>query len=214
MSEQLPRRHVSRRYRLSSRKLVQSAGLAAALASLCLLALPVQAAAQDRFAEVPDLVERGRMDDWRLGKLDSDDVWLGQACVLFKQLNSGAHPINVTYRFEPDELTTITFEVPQPESVPDPNAVDWGYLEPTEFIYAVSDTEAYAISGYTGWEYIDPNTVYVALSFELDAAEVDRVAASDWVGVAIRGSEDGMRFDTGRAAPAVAWARQCLAEFD
>ncbi len=199
---------------MSEQWCMPGAGLVGALAGFCLLTLPIQAAAQDRFAEVPDLVERGRMDDWRLGKLDSDDVWLGQACVLFKQLNSGTHPINITYRFEPDELTTITFEVPQPESVPDPNEVDWGYLEPTEFIYAVSETEAYAISGYTGWEYIDPNTVYVALSFELDAAEVDRVAASDWIGVAIKGSENGMRFDTGRAAPAVAWARQCLAEFE
>lgn len=191
------------------------AGLAGALAGLALLMAPSVAAAQDRFDAVPDLTDRGRMDGWRLGKLDSDDVWLGKACVLYKALDAGPNPMSVTYRFEPgDKQTTISFEIPQAEPVPDPDEVDWGYLEPTDFIYAVSETEAYNAEGYIGWEYIDPQTIYVALSFDLTAAEVDRIAASDWVGVAIKGSENGMRFDTGRSVPAVAWARQCLAEFD
>lgn len=193
---------------------MQGAGLAGALAGLTLLAFPAQAVAEDRFDQIPDLVDRGRVDGWRVGKLDSDDVWLGEACVLFKSLNSERHPINVTYRFEPGGgPATITFEVPQPEHTPDPDQVDWGYLERTDFIYVVNETEMHEIPGYIGWEYIDPNTIYVGLSFDLDAAGVDRVASSGWIGLAIKGEDNGMRFDTGNTTRAVAWARQCLAEF-
>lgn len=196
----------------AGRRLLRRAGLAPVLALLAALA---PAAAQDRFDEVPDLVDRGQVDGWRLGKLDSSNVWLGRACVLYKPLEAGPNPISVTYRFEPGENeATVSFDVPTAEPVADPDEVDWGYLEPADFIYAVSETQAYEADGYIGWEYIDPQTVYVSLSFDLDAAEVDRIAASDWVGVAVMGSESGMRFDTGRAAPAVAWARQCLAEFE
>lgn len=215
MNEPPPSQGLPILHLFSMRRHTQCAGWAAALAALSFLILPAQATAQDRFDQVPDLVDHGRVDDWRVGKLDSDDIWLGRACVLFKTLSEGPNPISVSYRFEPgDEQATITFEVPQAESISDPDAVDWGYLERTDIIYALNGTDAYEIQGHIGWEYIDPRTVYMGLSFELDAAGVDRLAASDWVGVAIKGGGDGVRFDTGRTTRAVAWARQCLAGFD
>ena len=66
------------------------------LAVLAGLALHSPAAAQDPFEVVPDLIDYGRVEGWRVGKLDSDDIWLGQACILFKQLGDGVNPRQVS----------------------------------------------------------------------------------------------------------------------
>lgn len=189
--------------------------IGALLAGVMLMTCPAIATAEDMFDQVPDLVDHGRVDGWRVGKIDSDDIWLGQACVLYRNLDNTANPVNVSYRFEPesDEIM-IAFSVPQAEAVPDPDDVDWGYLEPTDFIYALNGAETYEISGHVGWEYVDPNTVYVSLSIDADAALVDKIAAADWVGVAVKGANEGMRFDTGKTTRAVAWARQCVSGFN
>ena len=184
------------------------------LAVLAGLALHSPAAAQDPFEVVPDLIDYGRVEGWRVGKLDSDDIWLGQACILFKELNDAANPVQVVYRFEQGEDTSIAFRRPRTESVPDPDAVDWGHLEPTNFIYGPDGAGAFEASGDIGFEYIDANTVYVALELDADAAAVDRIAAAEWMALAVDGAEAALRFDTGRATGAVARARRCLAEFD
>lgn len=189
--------------------------IGAALAGLLLLICPATASAQDLFDETPDLADHGRVDGWRVGKIDSDDVWLGQACILYRNLDSAPNPVNALYRFEPDSgETMIAFTVPQAVAVADPDDVDWGYLEPTDFIYALNGKEIFEISGHVGWDYVDANTVYVSLSIDADAALVDQIAAADWVGVAVKGSDEGMRFETGKTTRAVAWARQCVAGFN
>jgi len=184
--------------------------MGAALVGLLLLVWPVMAMAEDMFDEVPDLVDHGRVDGWRAGKIDSDDIWLGQACVLYKNLTNAANPIYATYRFEPGEETLVVFALPQAESVPDPDQIDWGYLEPTDLILAPNGSDARKISGHVGWEYIDSNSVYVTLSLDADPTLVDQIAAADWVGIAVDGAAEGMRFETGNTTRAVAWARQCL----
>lgn len=187
----------------------------ALLAGLLLLIWPATASAQDLFDDIPDLADHGVVDGWRAGKIDSDDIWLGQACVLYKTLSKDPSPIYVTYRFEPgEEETAVVFAVPRAESVPDPDEIDWGYLEPTDFIYALNGTDARRAPGHVGWEYIDANSVYVTLSMDADRAMVDQIAAADWVGIAIDGAAEGMRFDTGKTTRAVAWARQCLGGFN
>ncbi|AXE65351.1 hypothetical protein BBF93_14810 [Hyphomonas sp. CACIAM 19H1] len=189
--------------------------IGALLAGLVLLISPATAAAQDLFAGIPDLADHGVVDGWRAGKIDSDDIWLGQACVLYKTLTKDPSPIYVTYRFEPgEEETAVVFAVPRAESVPDPDEIDWGYLEPADLIYALNGTDARRAPGHVGWEYIDANSVYVTLSMDADRAMVDQIAAADWVGIAVDGAAEGMRFDTGKATGAVAWARQCLAGFN
>lgn len=189
--------------------------IGALLAGLALLISPATAAAQDLFADIPDLADHGVVDGWRAGKIDSGDIWLGQACVLYKTLTKDPSPIYVTYRFEPgEEKTAVVFAVPQTESVPDPDQVDWGYLEPTDLIYALNGADARQTPGHVGWEYIDANSVYVTLSMDADRAMVDQIAAADWVGIAVDGAAEGMRFDTGKTTRAVAWARQCLAGFN
>lgn len=189
--------------------------IGALLAGLLLLIWSATASAQDLFDDIPDLADHGVVDGWRAGKIDSDNIWLGQACVLYKTLSKAPSPIYVTYRFEPgEEETTIVFAVPRAESVPDPDEIDWGYLEPTDLIYALNGTDAREAPGHVGWEYIDANSVYVTLSMDADRAMVDQIAAADWVGIAIDGAAEGMRFDTGKTTRAVAWARQCLAGFN
>ena len=189
--------------------------IGALVACLVMLSWPATASAQNLFEDVPDLVDHGTVDGWRAGKIDSDDIWLGQACVLYKTLNTAPNPVYVTYRFEPDEdETLVVFAVPQAESVPDPDQVDWGYLEPTDIIYALNGTDPRQAPGHVGWEYIDANSVYVTLSLDADAAMIDQIAAADWVGIAVGGAAEGMRFDTGKASRAVAWARQCVAGFN
>ena len=171
------------------------------------------AAAQTRFDGIPGLTHYGDADGWQVKKLDSDDVWYGQACILFKDLNAGANPVQAVYRFEPDEAeVTVSFRFPKPESVPDPDAVDWGWLEPTDFQYAVNQTEVHEISGHVGFEYIDASTVYVELSLDAGPTDVARMAASEQVGVAVKGHQ-GLGFPTGRATRAVSLARRCLSSF-
>ena len=171
------------------------------------------AAAQTRFDGIPGLTHYGDADGWQVKKLDSDDVWYGQACILFKDLNAGANPVQAVYRFEPDEAeVTVSFRFPKPESVPDPDAVDWGRLEPTDFQYAVNQTEVHEISGHVGFEYIDASTVYVELSLDAGPTDVARMAASEQVGVAVKGHQ-GLGFPTGRATRAVSLARRCLSSF-
>ena len=171
------------------------------------------AAAQTRFDGIPGLTHYGDADGWQVKKLDSDDVWYGQACILFKDLNAGANPVQAVYRFEPDEAeVTVSFRFPKPESVHDPDAVDWGRLEPTDFQYAVNQTEVHEISGHVGFEYIDASTVYVELSLDAGPTDVARMAASEQVGVAVKGHQ-GLGFPTGRATRAVSLARRCLSSF-
>lgn len=181
--------------------------------ALALLAGAAPGAAQTRFDGIPGLTHYGDVDGWQVKKLDSDDVWYGQACILFKDLNRGSNPVQAVYRFEPGEdEVTVSFRFPKPESVPDPDAVDWGRLQPTEYQYAVNQSEVHDISGNMGFEYIDASTVYVELSLDADAADVARMAAAEQVAVAVKGHQ-GLGFPTGRATRAVSLARRCLTSF-
>ena len=172
------------------------------------------AAAQTRFDGIPGLTHYGDADGWQVKKLDSDDVWYGQACILFKDLTPGANPGQAVYRFEPGEdEVSVSFRFPKPESVPDPDAVDWGRLHPTDFQYVVNQTEVHDISGHIGFEYIDASNVYVEFRLDADAADVSRMAASEQVGVAVKGAQQGFGFPTGRATRAVNLARRCLSSF-
>lgn len=171
------------------------------------------AAAQTRFDGIPGLTHYGDADGWQVKKLDSDDIWYGQACILFKDLNAGPHPVQAIYRFEPDEdEVTVSLRFPQPQSVPDPDEIDWGRLQPTAFQYAVNGTEVHEISGHVGFEYIDAGKVYVELSLDAAPADVTRMAAAEQVGVAVKGRQ-GISFPTGRATRAVSLARRCLTSF-
>ncbi|MBF0664457.1 MAG: hypothetical protein IR159_02745 [Brevundimonas sp.] len=182
-------------------------------AALALLASAAPAAGQTPFDGIPGLTHYGDADGWQVKKLDSDDIWYGQACVIFKNLSAGPNPLQAVYRFEPGEdEVTISFLFPQAQSVPDPEAVDWGYLEPKEFQYAVDPTGVYDISGHVGFEYIDATKVYVELRLDADLAIANRMAAAEQVGVAVKGHE-GIAFPTGRATRAVSLARRCLNSF-
>lgn len=181
--------------------------------ALAMIVGAAPAAAQTRFDGIPGLTHYGDADGWQVKKLDSDDVWYGQACILFKDLSAGAHPAQAVYRFEPGEdEVTVSFRFPQPESVPDPDDVDWGRLHPTDFQYVVNQTEVHDISGHVGFEYIDASKVYVELSLDAAPADVTRMASSEQVGVAVKG-ERGIGFPTGRATRAVSLARRCLTSF-
>lgn len=170
-------------------------------------------AAQTRFDGIPGLTHYGDADGWQVKKLDSDDVWYGQACVLYRELSAGPNPVSAVYRFEPGEdEVNITFRFPHAQSVPDREAVDWGRLHATDFVYAVDEENVHEISGDVGFEYIDPNTIYVDFSLDADAEAVERIASAEQVGVAVDG-EQGLTFPTGRASRAVSLARRCLRSF-
>lgn len=185
----------------------------AAGVAVAALVLATPVAAQTAFDGIPGLTHYGDVNGWQVKKLDSDDIWYGQACILFKDLTAGANPAQAVYRFEPgEEEVTISFRFPQLQSVRDRDAVDWGRLQPTEFQYVVNQNEVHDISGHIGFEYIDARTVYVELSLDADADAVNRMASSDQVGVAVRGQQ-GLGFPTGRATRAVGVARRFLASF-
>lgn len=188
--------------------------------ALAVIASGAPAAAQTIFDGVPGLTHYGDVDGWQVKKLDSDDVWYGQACILFKQLTPGPNPVQTYYRFDADEPEiSLRFRAPQRHSVPDPDAIDWGRLNPVTFQYAVSSNgpisrtdPIFETEGHVGHDYIDANTIYIELSLDVDAAMVDRLAAGEQVGIAVKGTE-GTTFVTGRATRGVALARRCLSSF-
>lgn len=194
-------------------------GVAVAVA-LAVIASGAPAAAQAMFEGVPGLTHYGDVDGWQVKKLDSDDVWYGQACILFKELSPGPNPVQTYYRFDADDPEiSVRFRVPQRQSVPDPDAIDWGRLNPVTIQYAVSAsgpisrTDAiFEAEGHIGHDYIDANTIYIELSLDVDPAVVDRMAAGEQVGIAVKGTE-GTTFVTGRATRGVALARRCLSSF-
>ncbi len=180
---------------------------------LAALAVAAPAQSQTRFDGIPGLTHYGDADGWQVKKLDSDDVWYGQACIVFKDMTAGANPAQAVYRFEPGEdEVTVSFRFPQLQSVPDPDDIDWGRLEPAQFQYVVNQTEVHEVSGHIGFEYIDASQIYVELSLDADLAAVNRMAASEQVGVAVKGQQ-GIGFPTGRATRAVSLARRCLNSF-
>lgn len=187
--------------------------VAAVAALAAVLAVAGPAAAQSMFDGIPGLSHYGDADGWQVRKLDSDDVWYGRACVLYRELTAGPNPVQAVYRFEPaEDEVSLVFRIPRAESVPDRDEVDWGHLEPAEFQYAVDETEIHDLGGTIGFEYIDPNTVYAELRLDGDAAAVDRIAAAEQVAVAVKGRQ-GLLFPTGRATRAVSLARRCLRSF-
>lgn len=191
-----------------------------ALAAVLAVAVVGPAAAQSVFDGIPGLTHYGDADGWQIKKLDSDDVWYGQACILFKQLTPGPDPVQAYYRFDAeDPEITLTFRVPQAFSVPDPDAVDWGRLTPVTFQYAVSQSGPISptdpileVEGHIGHEYVDADTVYLGLSLDLDMPTVQRMAGSEQIGVAVKGS-GGTTFVTGQANRGLALARRCLSSF-
>lgn len=193
---------------------------AAMAVALAAIAAGAPAAAQTMFEGVPGLTHYGDADGWQVKKLDSDDVWYGQACILFKALTPGPNPVQTYYRFEADDPeVSLRFRVPQSHSVPDPDAIDWGRLTPATFQYAVSESGPIArthtifeAEGHIGHDYVDATTIYIELSLDVDAAVVDRMAAGEQIGVAVKGTE-GTTFVTGRATRGVALARRCLSSF-
>ena len=185
----------------------------AAAAAMLVAAFATPGIAQSVFDGIPGLSHYGEADGWQVKKLDSDDIWYGQACVLYRELSGGPNPVSASYRFEPGEdEVNITFRFPYAQSVPDREAVDWGALDPTDFVYAVDEENVHEISGDVTLEYIDANTIYVDFSLDADAEAVERIASAEWVGVAVDG-EQGLTFPTGRASRAVSLARRCLRSF-
>ena len=188
--------------------------------ALAAIAAGAPAAAQSMFEGVPGLTHYGDADGWQVKKLDSDDVWYGQACILFKELTPGPNPVQTYYRFDAeDPEISLRFRVPQAHSVPDRDAIDWGRLSPVTFQYAVSTSGpisatdgVFEVEGHIGHDYIDATKVYVELSLDVDAAVVDRMAAGERIGIAVKGT-DGTTFNTGRATRGVALARRCLSSF-
>lgn len=185
---------------------------AAVGAALTALVAGAPAAAQS-FEDVPGLTHYGDADGWQVKKIDSDDIWMGQACILMRDLTPGPNPVQAIYRFEPgeDEIA-LRFRVPKAEEVGDPDSYDWGKLEPMTFQYAVSGDRVFEVEGDLGFEYIDSRTVYVEFWLELDATAVDRIAAAELV--ALGANDEGIAtFTTGRATRAVSLARRCLRSF-
>ena len=121
----------------------------AAGVAVAALVLATPVAAQTAFDGIPGLTHYGDVDGWQVKKLDSDDIWYGQACILFKDLTAGANPAQAVYRFEPgEEEVTISFRFPQLQSVRDRDAVDWpGWLA----VAALAGVVAWCLSVLLGW---------------------------------------------------------------
>lgn len=155
--------------------------------------------------------------------LGTFDGWLvveepGEACVMVNPADYEAASTRVHLRFEPGQDTELVASTIIPARVPDPDAVDWGRLTPTEGRYGFSngadsgEIRATPAEIDIGYEYVDAGRVRLDAYFNADEAMVDRLARASYFHVEF--GENGGYFPLGQPARALAEVRRCLARVD